>query len=268
MPKKKIVFDPHLVNKANLYDIVPILAARHPRLSAKQHEKRIATAVHEAAHLIAALYVKDGYTGPYAYIKIPGRRTKNPMGSGGIDGVVACGAHSSYAEAYICGASLFAELVMQSPDSETAIQQDSTSFDYYLNRHIANYCPDADPGETAFGIIDDCLSLFGKQWDLVEKTAFAMLLYADSSGDLTGEAWAKLRVYIKSVLSKPERGVGHTHYTMPRGVSRRLHELNNIHLGEIPGGLANFAFGDGVAKSAGTSTSQVELDAVVERVTP
>lgn len=151
------------------------------------------------------------------------------MGSGGIDGVVACGAHSSYAEAFICGASLFAELVMRSPDWETAIQQDSASFDYYLKRHIDNRCPDVDPRDTTFGIMNDCLSLIGNQWDLVEKTAFAMLLYADSSGDLTGEAWAKLRVYIKSVLSMPERWVGHTHYTMPRGVSHRLYELTASH---------------------------------------
>lgn len=226
MPKIKRTFDRALVEKTSLPNIMPLLVAMYPQLTPEQHQKRIATAPHECAHLIAALKVKGGHPGPSAYIRVPGRSSKRLGGARGMDGVVDCGGDTNRAEAFIYAAGLIAEVIMGLPDAETAIEYDDIMFARHLKGCIADerLAPGVEQ-ETARTICDECLTAIVTHWDLVEKAAVAMLLHTDTNGDLRGHVWGDLIEYVQWKLQQRDRWVEHPHYTPPRAVMSRLQVL-------------------------------------------
>jgi hypothetical protein len=225
MPKIKRAFDRALVEKTHLYDILPLMTQRYPHLTPEEHQKRFTVAAHEAAHLIASLCVKGGHPGPYAYIRVPRNPSKHFMRPRGADGMVSCGGYTNYAEAFIYAAGGIADLIMGSPDFDTAIAHDDIQFERHLKGHIEDTHPGADERQTAIGILDDCLALIAPLWDMVEKAAVAMLLHADRKGNLTGDVWDEVRSYIESKLAVQERWAEHTCHRLPRSVRSRLQEL-------------------------------------------
>jgi hypothetical protein len=224
MPKIR-AFDRALVEKTTLHNIMPLLVAMYPHLTTEQHLKRIATTTHECAHLIAALAVEGGHPGPSAYIRVPGRSSKRLGGARGMDGAVDCGAYTSRADAFIYAAGGIAEIIMGSPDAETAIECDDIMFARHLKGCIADerLGPDAEQ-ETARTICDECLTVIVNQWDLVEKAAVAMLLHTDRNGDLRGRAWGDLIEYLQWKLQH-DRWVAHTYYTPPRPARIRAEQV-------------------------------------------
>lgn len=225
MPKIKRAFDRALVEKTHLYDILPLMTQRYPHLTPEEHQQRIPVTVHEAAHLLAALLVKDGYIGPYAYIRVPRKPSNHPMRPRGAGGMVSCGGYTNYAEAVIYAAGGVADLIMGSSDFDTAIAHDDIQFELHLKGHIEDTCPGANEQQTAIAIMDDCLELIASRWDLVEKAAVAILLHADRKGDLMGNVWGEVCSYIKSKLAMRERWAEHTYHQLPRSVSYRLQAL-------------------------------------------
>ena len=88
-------FDAKIVDQISLGYVPTILAGRHPHLSSMQHQERLSTAAHEASHFLIALLSRTTNFGPYAYVRVPGKTSKNG-GKRGVNGSVQIGNLNSH----------------------------------------------------------------------------------------------------------------------------------------------------------------------------
>ena len=193
-------FDAKIVDQISLGDILKNLSRRHPHLSSMQHQERLSTAAHEASHFLIALLSHTTNFGPYAYVRVPGKTSKNG-GKRGVNGSVQIGnlnSHKADMMVSVAG-SLFSGII----EPENEVVSDCDHRDY--NKRLTEYAQEMDisfeMAAEGFGqmVIDETVATLVKYWHTIDWLATALLLSCSANGDI------KIWPIIEYFYSDPKR---------------------------------------------------------------
>ena len=193
-------FDAKIVDQISLGDIPKNLSRRHPHLSSMQHQERLSTAAHEASHFLIALLSHTTNFGLYAYVRVPGKTSKNG-GKRGVDGSVQIGnlnSHKADMMVSVAG-SLFSGII--EPKNEVVSDCDHRDYDKRLTEYAQEMDISFEMAAEGFGqmVIDETVATLVKYWHTIDWLATALLLSCSANGDI------KIWPIIEYFYSDPKR---------------------------------------------------------------
>jgi len=193
-------FDAKSVDQTRLADIPTILSARHAHLSEGHHQERLVVATHEASHLLLALLTHTTNFGSYAYIRVPGRSSKQG-GKCGVNGSIPVGhltSHKADMMVSLAG-SIFSG--MTHPTDVNMGQCDQKDYEKRLAEYANEEGISLEMAEEQFGqmVIDETAATLVQYWTTIDWLAAALLLNCSADGDI------KLRPIIDYFYADPKR---------------------------------------------------------------
>lgn len=202
----------------------PRFKGRLAHLSEAQRRERVETASHEAAHVVAAVAL--GSSIHQVIVRIPGKTPKSILPCKRAPGSVSdhlVGLKSGIGAA----AGVFFE-ALATGEHLTRGGGDITICNNHISGRLKTHNLPAARWErpTARGILMPALNIVLRHWKIIDATAVAILLLADSTGVVQMDKSAQLSKYVAALLKNPDLLLQRiTYFTLPAGAHRACDKM-------------------------------------------